>query len=49
VIDEEEDVIAGEFEKAYDYINDGLTINQILDDLFQNLEDEETNFRYFLR
>lgn len=48
-INESTEIIDGEFEKAYFYNTDGLTINQILDDLFQNLTTEDSNLRYFHR
>jgi hypothetical protein len=48
-INESTEIVDGEFEKAYFYNTDGLTINQILDDLFQNLTREDSNLRFFHR
>lgn len=48
-INENTDIIEGQFEKAYFYNTDGLTINQIIDDLFQNLTSQDSNLRYFLQ
>jgi hypothetical protein len=36
------------FEEAPYFSKDGLTINQIIEDLFENLESEDSNMKHFL-
>jgi hypothetical protein len=36
------------FEQAPYYSKDGLTINEVVEDLFKNLESTDSNMRHFL-